>query len=302
MSTAESLVARLDTLEKLRGVVRTMKALSSAKVRQYEHAVMALGDYYRTVELGLHVVLDHVTAPPPAARGPAGAERMAGVVFGSDHGLCGRFNQHLCDHTMRHLDALGAAAHGCLLLAVGGKAESCLEAAGRPAHESHLTPGSAEGITETVSGILLTLDRWREERGVERVWLFYNRRVGDAPYRHTAQQLLPMDIARLRRAERVAWPTKILPTFSMPADALLSSLIHQYLFVSLFRACAESQASEHSTRLVAMQASERNIGESIEATQTEHRRLRQEIITAEIMDVMAGYEATTGADSGPDRP
>jgi F-type H+-transporting ATPase subunit gamma len=297
--TAEALAARLETLDKLRGVVRTMKALSSAKVRQYEHAVEALGEYYRTVELGLHVVLDQATGPPSVARPAAGEERMAAVVFGTDHGLCGRFNQHLCDHAVRHLDALGSAAAGCLVLAVGGKVTGCLEEAGRPARETHVTPGSAEAITGTVSGILLTLDRWREEQDVERVWLYFNRRVGDAPYRHTARRLLPMDVALLRRAERVPWPTKVLPTFSMPADALLSSLVHQYLFVSLFRACAESQASEHSARLMAMQASERNIGESIEATGTEYRRLRQEVITAEIMDVIAGYEATTGAARRP---
>ncbi len=63
---------------------------------------------------------------------------------------------------------------------------------------------------------------------------------------------------------------------------------------ALFRACAESLASEHNARLVAMQAAGKNIDEAIDETRTEHRRLRQERITAEILDVVTGYEASSG--------
>ncbi|MCB1321913.1 MAG: F0F1 ATP synthase subunit gamma, partial [Leptospiraceae bacterium] len=57
MESLEQLQKQLDSLEELRTIVKTMKALSAASVRQYEQAVKALAGYYRTVERGLHVVL-----------------------------------------------------------------------------------------------------------------------------------------------------------------------------------------------------------------------------------------------------
>ncbi|MFZ3043083.1 MAG: F0F1 ATP synthase subunit gamma, partial [Thiobacillus sp.] len=294
MKTAEALSRKLETLGDLRDVTRTMKALSSSSVRQYEHAVDALGDYYRTVELGLQVVLRHLPAAPSTPRSVPRPERLAAVVFGTDYGLCGRFNHVLCDHAVAHLDARGLPPENRLLLAVGGKAAGCLEQAGQSVQECLFTPGSAEGITETVSSILLTIDAWKAEHGAEQVWLYYNRHAGKARYQPESLHLLPVDACRFRDAEKAAWPSKVLPTFSMDAEALLSTLVRQYLFVALFRACAESLASEHNARLVAMQAAGKNIDEAIEETRTEHRRLRQELITAEILDVVTGYEASSG--------
>ena len=293
MKTAESLARKLDVLGDLRDITRTMKALSSASVHQYEHAVTALGEYYRTVELGLHVVLGHLPEPPPVPRSPARPDQVAAVVFGTDYGLCGRFNQALCDHATSHMQAAGIPPEKRRLLAVGSKAAACLEQAGHAVQECLFTPGSAEGITETVTSILLTIDAWKEEQGVEQVWLFYNRYSGKARYWPESLHLLPVDPARFRHAEETAWPTRVLPTFSMDAEALLSTLVRQYLFVSLSRACAESLASEHHARLVAMQAAGKNIDEAIEETRTEHRRVRQELITAEILDVITGYEASS---------
>jgi F-type H+-transporting ATPase subunit gamma len=79
----------------------------------------------------------------------------------------------------------------------------------------------------------------------------------------------------------------------MPREALLSRLLRQYLFVSIFRACAESQASEHASRLAAMQAAERNLDTRLEEVTMTFRRARQDVITSELLDVVAGFEAIT---------
>ena len=63
------------------------------------------------------------------------------------------------------------------------------------------------------------------------------------------------------------------------------------MFVCAFRACAESQASEHGSRLLAMQAAEKNLDRRIDEVTAEHRRARQANITAELLDVVSGYEA-----------
>jgi F-type H+-transporting ATPase subunit gamma len=72
--------------------------------------------------------------------------------------------------------------------------------------------------------------------------------------------------------------------------ATLRALIREYLFVSLFRACAESLASENASRLAAMQRADKNIDDCWRLNGTFHR-LRQSGIDEELFDVISGFEA-----------
>jgi hypothetical protein len=75
------------------------------------------------------------------------------------------------------------------------------------------------------------------------------------------------------------------------AGTIAAQELHQYFFVSLFRARAKSQASEHASRLAAMQSAERNLDERLGEVTGAYRRARQDAITAELLDVVAGFEA-----------
>ena len=75
--------------------------------------------------------------------------------------------------------------------------------------------------------------------------------------------------------------------------ATLRALIREYLFVSLFRACAESLASENASRLAAMQRADKNIDELLEDLNSTFHRLRQNGIDEELFDVVSGFEALT---------
>lgn len=80
----------------------------------------------------------------------------------------------------------------------------------------------------------------------------------------------------------------------MGGSATLRALIREYLFVSLFRACAESLASENASRLAAMERADRNIDELLEDLNGTFHRLRQSGIDAELFDVISGFEALAG--------
>lgn len=80
----------------------------------------------------------------------------------------------------------------------------------------------------------------------------------------------------------------------MERRELLSALLHQYFAVTLFRACAESLASEHGSRLSAMQSAEKNLEERLEEVTSEYQRIRQDAITGELLDVVSGFEALKG--------
>ena len=72
------------------------------------------------------------------------------------------------------------------------------------------------------------------------------------------------------------------------------ALVREYLFVSLFRSCAESLASENASRLASMQRAEKNIDELLEDLNRTFHRLRQSDIDEELFDVVSGFETMSG--------
>ncbi|MDG4554528.1 MAG: F0F1 ATP synthase subunit gamma [Candidatus Competibacter sp.] len=299
MPALEALRHTLATVGELRSIVRTMKALAAVSIHQYERAGVALIDYDRAVRRGLAVVLEDLAAEA-GARGvglvgplddaPPGDKPVTGaVVFGSDHGLCGRFNEVLAAYVA---ETLRESAGICRVLAVGVRQVAALEEQGLAPEQRFYTPAAASAIHQTMRPILPLLEQWRTE-GVTQVLLFHNRHRGSESHEPASTRLLPLDPDALRREPSV--PSRSLPGYAVGRADLLAALLQEWLFVELFRACAESLASEHASRLLAMQAAERNIADRLAELNTAYRQQRQEAITAELLDVVAGFEALVTA-------
>ena len=95
---------------------------------------------------------------------------------------------------------------------------------------------------------------------------------------------------------KLPWPTKQLPEIMGESATTLRVLVREYLFISLFRACAESLASENASRLAAMQRADKNIDELLETLHGTFHRLRQSSIDEELFDVISGVEALSSKE------
>ena len=289
--TTASLRRKIESAGDLQSVVRTMKALAASSIGQYEKSVRALGDYYRTVELGLGacfrasesaLVMERQRHPDASA--------ISAVVFGSDQGLVGQFNDVVADFTVKTLAALPGQRK---VWAVGERVHARLTDEGLLLLGLFTVPNSVQAITPLIGQILLEHER-RQDRGeVTELHLFYNRPMSGAVYVPVHQRLLPLDEDWRRNLAKLPWPTKPLPEV-IGDSATLRALIREYLFVSLFRACAESLASENASRLAAMERADRNIDELLEDLNSNFHRLRQSGIDAELFDVISGFEALAG--------
>ncbi|MGY6277746.1 F0F1 ATP synthase subunit gamma [Methylomonas sp. MgM2] len=288
METEQALRRHIKTVADLHAIVRTMKALSAVSARQYETVVKSLEEYAQTIDLGLQVALRHQPFRP-RLRNDA-LQKTAVIIFGSDIGLCGRFNEDLLESAMSRMDGLGMAPANRSILAVGSRIDSRLKELGQPVEATFIAPGSAAGINVTVRQILSKIDDW-QDRSIERIWLFYSRSCSP-----TDLKLLPIDYQLLDRLTEKPWPTRMLPTYTLNIENLLAALIRQYLFITLFRACAESLASEHLMRLKTTQAAEKNIDERRAELIAEFQTRRQDAIDAELLDIGAGFEAVGGHD------
>ena len=275
--------------------MRTMKTLAAVSIRQYEQAVESLTEYDRTIELGLHMILWHVPntlgSPQQHKTGPSGA-----IVLGSDQGMCGQFNEQITSYALATVRGDRAGEDRWRFLAIGARASSRLLDAGCKIDHELPLPSSASGISDLVTDLLATIDRWRSEQRLHRILVIYNRRLSAASYQPHHLQLLPIDPSYLLRHRGRTWKSRSLPTFTMDRGALLSRFIRQHLFVSLFRACAESLAGENASRIASMQAAERNIQERLSDLRSQYHQQRQTSITEELLDVVTGYEALARGD------
>jgi F-type H+-transporting ATPase subunit gamma len=288
VQTAEALKRKIQSAQDLLGVVKTMKALAAVSIRQYQRAVESLADYNRTVEMGLQIVLKESLEATAASRSQS--MRLGAVVFGTDQGLCGQLNNTIVSHALEEMDKTGIPKEERIIIAVGVRTADILEDSGQKVFEILTTPGSTAGITSMVQDITLLLENWRFKIAVERMHLYYSEYVSGAIYRPRTLKLIPVDHQWLVGLRREKWASRTLPTFTMDWNRIFRALIREYLFVSIYRAFANSLASENASRLAAMQSAEKNIEERLEELNVHFHRQRQMTITEELLDIVAGFE------------
>jgi F-type H+-transporting ATPase subunit gamma len=301
----ESLGRKIAGAQDLKAVVRSMKALAASSIGQYERAMESLDDYYRTVELGLSACLRSAqsdrlrggaqSSPFNARLAPAPA--VGAVIFGSDQGLVGRFNEILVQFASKSLEALHGETRQ--IWAVGERMHALVTDLRLPAPSILSVPGSVDAITGLVGRILLEIEAARERGEVVEIHVFHNHPISAAAYEPVARQLLPLDHLWRTKLAALPWPAKNIPEVVQGAVPALQAFIREYLFVLLFQACAESLASENASRLAAMQRAEKNIEQILDQLKRTFHRVRQESIDEELFEVIAGYEALSHRQHPP---
>ena len=288
MRSLEGLKQQLLTTRDLGTVVSTMKTLSAVNIRQYEAAVRSLSEYARTVGHGLQVVLrDHLEDLFQEST----PDQTSVVIFGSDTGLCGRFNETIVRFALDDLNSLDPGQFS--IIAVGARVALELNVRGFEAEKTLNLPGSLQSLTTCAQDILSKLEHWGQE-GDRRVLLYYNRTAGRAGFKARQLQIYPLDFSWLKPLAESCWESRSLPIYTMDWQLLFSALIREYYFVTLYRSLAESLASENAARLAAMQAAEQSIEEQLSNLMLELNLIRQASITEELQDIMTGAEVLSG--------
>ena len=288
--TASSLRRKISGAGDLQSVVRSMKTLAASSIGQYERAVSALADYYRTVELGLGACFRESDPGGPRVRSdePVVAGALGAIVFGSDQGLVGQFNDVIADFAIKTLGALPGKAQ---VWAVGDRVHARLADAGLPLVGLLAVPTSVKAINPLVDQLQIESESHRGTRPYAGLYVFHNCPRAGSLYEPTSQRLLPLDAQWQRRLANVPWPTGNVPEILGSGTGTLRLLIREYLFISIFRACAESLASENASRLAAMERADKNINDLLTTLNGTFHRVRQSGIDEELFDVVAGFEA-----------
>lgn len=291
MDTLEDLNRKLEGAKDIKSVVKAMKAMAASNITQYEAAVASLGDYYYTVTLGIKAYLTAEKVQTVIERKGSGngeGQTVCIIVFGSDLGLVGQFNDLLSDYVQQSLQSLIGKME---IWVIGERIQALLADAGLNITKSYPVPGSIDAVRLLIQNLLIEMEVSRENSHVKQFYVFHNQPKTGSRYEPEQQRLLPLDDKWMQDLLAIKWPANNIPEVAGNPAKTLSALINAYLFVSTFRACTESMAAENASRLEAMQRAEKSIGTMLENLGKKFQSLRQSMIDEELFDVVSGFEA-----------
>lgn len=285
----------MNTAQDLQSVVRTMKALSAVSIRQYQQAVKSLREYNRVIELAFRILLKNRPKQKSEAK-TTGGKRLGVVLFGSDQGMCGQFNEVVISHLQDRIYKWDFTEEEVKLITVGKKVTDHMKSIGLSTVRSFTTPGSAEAITVKSRLILPYIQKWYSQPDIKTIYLLFNKYESGASYHPTEDRLLPLNDNWIEQLKQKKWPTKKIPKHTIPWENLFLQTARHYLFASLYTAFAQSLAAEHAARLQSMQGAEKNISERLEELTDKYHRQRHSAITSELLDIVSGFEAVTNTN------
>lgn len=283
MKSLQSMKKSIESTSNLYSIVNTMKAHASTNIIQFQQASNASMAYRLVLDKALYVVLKKV--PDTNMDTPSKKGRKIYVVFGSDHGLCGRFNERMityADQVIRHEEK-------AIIFVIGQQVVSRLDET-FPVTESFSVPQTTDGVTSAVQQLLVSIDEMRNREKISEILLLYNKPSGKTDFDETTEKLFPLNPKELWR-ESLGWDSNSLPTFYMDGEILLQDLLQQYFFITLYRAYCYSLVAENESRISSMTSAKKNIEEKLEEQQSQYKQIRQNAITEEILDITSGFMA-----------
>jgi F-type H+-transporting ATPase subunit gamma len=270
--------ARIEGIQQLGAVVSAMRGIAAARARQAHAQLGAVDSYASTIAEGVGRALAMM---PTHGEATATQGRPALVVFAAEQGFAGAFSE-------RVFDFLGPDLSSSTLILVGTRG-------GAVAVERDLTPDWSGVLPSHSGGIPKLADRISEalypriaKGQIERLDVVYARSEPGHPPEVRRGQLLPLDAVKFSSP---AQPNP--PLVNLKPSVLLAGLTADYLHAQLCHAALHSFAAENEARMQAMAAARDQIERKLATLRAKERQVRQEEITAEVIELAAG--ASSGA-------
>ena len=281
---------RISSTQSTQQITKAMKLVSATKLRKAQDAITKMRPYAEKlteilVNLGDSARDDDNLKDYFQYREPKNA---LVVVVSSDRGLCGAFNSNVIKATRRLVSEYKEAGVEAELMFIGKKAYEQFKQADIKTDTSnmaHLLTIDAESTFEIAESII---NRFKGGE-FDEVRVIYNEFKNAATQIVKAEKLLPVEMEKFGDSDDNSMSNDYI--FEPGKAEILYDLVPRAVKTQLFKACLDSQASEHGARMVAMDKATENAGELIEKLKLQYNQARQAAITGEILEIVGGAAA-----------
>ena len=193
METLDNLKKTLDTSKSIKQVVSTMKALSGANIKKYEKIVKILYTYKSNVELALQAIMMHndkinINELEFVGQSKSKKAKNLVIVFGSNQGLCGRFNDKIANFVIDDIDNIDNNK----VIIVGERLSMLLSNTKLKIFKTIPVPNSIENISNTIYELLSIIEEEIENKTINKVFLYYTSNDDTMNGTLTKNRLIPI--------------------------------------------------------------------------------------------------------------
>ncbi len=293
MASLKEVRNRINSVKSTRQITSAMKMVASAKLHKAQGRIENMLPYQRELNKILKNFLggdDTINSPYLEARK---VERVAFVVFSSNGSLCGAYNSNVAkmlERTLEEYRSLGK--ENILIYPVGKKIEEAVKKLGYTPQGSYQQMAEKPSYIEAhkLADELMNLFASHQ---ADRILLIYHHFKSMGSQILLSEDYLPVDWQRTMDEDETLANVDT-PTFNRnyiiepSVKELMEELLPKALTQKIFTVLLDSNASEHATRMLAMQTATDNANELIQDLTKQYNKGRQQAITNELLDIIGG--------------
>jgi F-type H+-transporting ATPase subunit gamma len=287
MANVKELKKKIKSTKGTWKITQAMKLVSAAKLARAQGNILNSRPYARELEDTIKVVSALVQNYHHEYLVEKNDNKQAVLlVISSDRGLCGSYNSQL---TKKVKGFVSEAGLDLKLVYIGRKVRDQLAASGVNAGKTY-TFKKAEASFSEMENLGVELSEMFTTGEVGKVYVAFNTFHSAMSFTPTIKQLLPMTMAEEQKEElreKFPFDFKYEPT---PTE-ILNTLIPQTYISTLYTALLDAVASEHGSRMAAMDSASGNCKKAIRTLSIKMNKLRQAAITTELSEVVSGAES-----------
>jgi F-type H+-transporting ATPase subunit gamma len=284
MANLRDLRRRIKSIKSTQQITKAMKAVSAAKMRKAQEAVISARPYSKRVKgvLGrVAMASAGVNHPLLEVREP---KKVAFIVMAADRGLCGGFNGNVIRRAAQELKSAGADSS---LIVVGRKSRDFFQRRGYNIAKEYIGLGDNIKYASARDIGSFVVDKYAKEE-YDVVYLIYSQFINVLVQKPIMVKLLP---AEPPAEEGEDENKKVDYIFEPSAEAVLAELLPKYIENAIYQGLLETKAGFYSAQMTAMDNATKNASEMIDNLTLIMNRARQAVITKEISEICSGAAA-----------
>jgi F-type H+-transporting ATPase subunit gamma len=283
MANLKDIKKRINSVKSTGQITRAMKMVAAARFRKAQQAIVAARPYAAKMQQVLaSLALREDPAAHPLLQQHDRRGRALVLVLSSDRGLCGGFNLNVAKAAQQLMQENAGGFESYEVTVIGRKGREQLKIRGLAADRVY-EDVTADATYATAALIGQEVVEGYEAGKYDAVYLVYNAFFSAIRQEVTVDRLLPITPARADDDL-----LHVQPLYEPARGEVLASILPKHVEVQIYRAFLESMASEHGARMSAMDNASKNAADMIDALTLQYNRVRQAVITTELVEIISG--------------
>ena len=271
--------ARIDGIRQLGAVVNAMRGIAAARAQQARGELLAVDSYAGTIAIAIGRTLPLIPTGHEPAAAPRSA-RPALVLFAAEQGFAGAFSE-------RVLDAVGTEGAASEVFLIGTRGHAIAAERGVRVAWHTAMPSHSSGIPKLAERISEALYARFASGAIDRLEVVFSQWQPAHGLAVERRRLFPLDLTGFPRPSHAD-----APILNLAPGPLMIALAADYVHAQLCRTALHAFAAENEARMEAMTLAHSQIERQLATLQAGQRIVRQQEITAEIIELAAGEMAS----------